>query len=123
MVPTSILFSSEQDINMLRAGKYFPPSRRVLSWSPATASPGHQEKPLLVGGVSITLSYPKTPYKTLFTKNHTTGTSNEGSMFSVLQSFSLRRESPEATIINPPTISSSAISASLMAVLDTFATR
>ena len=40
--------------------------------------------------------------------------------FSVLQSFSLSRGSPEATIISPPTISNSAMSASLMAVLETF---
>ena len=56
----------------------------------------------------------------LFTKNHKTGTSNEGNIFSVLQSFSLSRGSPEATIISPPTISNSAMSASLMAVLETF---
>ena len=60
-------------------------------------------------------------YVRLFTKNHKTGTSNDGSMFSVLQSFSLSKDSPEATIISPPTISNSAMSASLMAVLDTFA--
>ena len=56
----------------------------------------------------------------LFTKNHKTGTSNEGNIFSVLQSFSLSRGSPEATIISPPTISNSAMSASLTAVLETF---
>ena len=56
-------------------------------------------------------------------RNHNTGMSNEGSMFSVLQSFSLSRESPHATIIKPPTISNSAIRASLIAVLDIFAIR
>lgn len=59
----------------------------------------------------------------LFMRNHNTGMSNEGSMFSVLLSFSLSRESPDATIIKPPTISNSAIRASLIAVLDIFATR
>ena len=58
----------------------------------------------------------------LLIRNHTTGTSSAGSIFSVLQSFSLSSDSPEATIISPPTMSSSAMSASLMAVLDILAT-
>ena len=47
--------------------------------------------------------------------------SNDGNIFSVLQSLSLRRDRPEATIISPPTMSSSAMSASLMIELETLA--
>ena len=56
-------------------------------------------------------------------RNQMTGISSEGSMFKVLQSFSFSNDNPEATIIKPPTMSSSAMRASLMAVLDTFATK
>ena len=51
-----------------------------------------------------------------------TGTSNDGSKFNVLQSFSPSRLSPLAVIISPPTISNSAIKASLTAVLEIKAT-
>ncbi len=77
----------------------------------------------------LSVVYPKNTtiqnniYIKLLTRNHSTGTSNAGSKFSVLQSFSLSKESPEATIISPPTMSNSAMSASLTAVLDSFATK
>ena len=46
--PTSILISSDQHINIFRAGTYFPPSWKVRSWSPREYALGHQQKPLLV---------------------------------------------------------------------------
>jgi hypothetical protein len=45
---TSMLISSDQHINMLRAGTYFPPSWKVRSWSPREAAPGDQERLALV---------------------------------------------------------------------------
>ena len=33
---------------MLLGGAYFPPSRKVRSWSPREYALGHQQKPLLV---------------------------------------------------------------------------
>ena len=46
--PTSILISSDQHINIFRAGTYFPPSWKVRSWSPREAAPGDQERLALV---------------------------------------------------------------------------
>ena len=50
-----------------------------------------------------------------FAKNQITGTSKEGRRWSVLQSFKLSKDKPLAVINNPPTMSNSAINASLMA--------
>ena len=55
-------------------------------------------------------------------RNQTTGTRRAGRRFSVLQSFRFNSESPLPVMSNPPTISNSAISASLMAVLLIWAT-
>ena len=55
--------------------------------------------------------------------NHMTGINSDGSILIILQSLSLSSDNPDATIISPPTIINSAMSASLIAVLDSFATR
>ena len=57
------------------------------------------------------------------TMNQSMGTSRAGSKLSTLQSFRLSSDRPEPVIISPPTMSSSAMSASLSAVLDSCATR
>ena len=36
---------------MLRAGEYFPPSRRIRSWSPSDCALGNQERLALVMSV------------------------------------------------------------------------
>ena len=58
-----------------------------------------------------------------FAAKNSTGTSSEGIRFSVWQSFMFSKLSPEHTISTPPTIETSAISASEMAELDIFAIR
>lgn len=55
-------------------------------------------------------------------RNHNGGTSSAGSMLSTWQSLMRSSDRPEPVIIRPPTMSSSAISASLTAVLDMSAT-
>ena len=53
---TSMLISSDQHINMLRPREYFPPSRRVLRWSPSAAAPGHQKRAYTERGNTIAKS-------------------------------------------------------------------
>ena len=55
-------------------------------------------------------------------RNQMTGTRRAGRRFSVLQSFRFNSERPLPVISSPPTISNSAMSASLMAVLLIWAT-
>jgi len=57
------------------------------------------------------------------TKNQITGTNRDGKRFSVLQSFRFNNDNPDAVIISPPTMSSSAMSALLMAELEISAMR
>ena len=57
------------------------------------------------------------------TRNHNGGTRRAGRKFSVWQSLSRNRDKPLMVISIPPTISSSAISASLRAALDSTAAR
>ena len=57
-----------------------------------------------------------------FITNQTTGTARAGRKFSVLQSLRFRRARPLPVIINPPTMRSSDIRASLTAWLDRWAT-
>ena len=59
----------------------------------------------------------------LLMMNQRIGTSSAGSKLSVLQSFSWSSESPDPVMSSPPTMSSSAMSASLTAVLEIIATR
>lgn len=53
---TSMLISSDQHINMLRPREYFPPSRRVLRWSPSAAALGHQKRAYTERGNTIAKS-------------------------------------------------------------------
>ena len=64
-----MLISSDQRINMLRAGAYFPPSRNGRSWSPSAAAPGHQERLALVMGILYPLRFARPPKRGTVMRN------------------------------------------------------